>query len=313
MLNESDTLTSARDFGRARSGPALAAYLNWVRSEVQSYSIDRVVFVEPACGWLQAFVQAFPDRGELWLKGSEEQFKLAEIQHNLIEESLASISIGFNGLNARQIFSHYGVPAPADHVLADLQLTEDLRFGFGQEELTHRFVRAFKWDFYRAANRLRSGLYKRLVGSGLRPGMQVAVVDMGWTSGLVDSCERVIRSMLDVNVHGFSFLLTEADQLIAREARFFFKSFAGHLGVEAAQAAAMEKRLDLLSVAMLPPDWRSGSPVSPHAGPLAAGIEDYARLVAEQGRLSGSAGPLLEAFGREDNDLLKPLMNLDRA
>lgn len=299
---------SAREFGRMRSGPALAAYLEWVRAEVQSYSIDRVVFVEPACGWLQPFVQAFPVAGELWLNGSEEQFKLAEIQHNLIEEALASISIGFNGLTARQIFTHYGVAAPADHVLADLQLTDDQRFGFGQEELTHRFVRAFKWDFYRAANRLRSGLYKRLVGSGLRPGMQVAVVDMGWTSGLVDSCERVIRSMLDVNVHGFSFLLKEEDEAIARDARFFFKSYVRVLGQDRGETAAMEQRLDLLSVAMLPPDWRSGTTVSPHAGPVAAGIEDYALELKEQGRLSGSAEPLLAAFGREDESLLAPLL-----
>lgn len=291
-----------------RSGPALAAYLDWVRAEVQNYSIDRVVFVEPACGRLQPFVQAFPQAGELWLKGSEEQFKLAEIQHNLIDEALASISIGFNGLTAGQIFANYGVAAPADHVLADLQLTEDQRFGFGQEELTHRFVRAFKWDFFRAANRLRSGLYKRLVGSGLRPGMQVAVVDMGWTSGLVDSCERVIRSMLDVNVHGFSFLLKEADETIARDARFFFKSYVGFLGQDRAQMATMERRLDLLSVAMLPPDWRSGAPASPHAGPLAAGIEDYALELKGQGRLSGSAEPLLAAFGREDESLLAPLL-----
>lgn len=306
MTSENDTLTSARDLGRVCSGPALAAYLQWVRSEVQCYSIDRVLFIEPACGWLRHFTQAFPSPGELWMTGTEETFRLAELQHSMIEEGLAAVAVGFNGLNAKQVFRRFGVAAPGDHVLADLDLTEEKRFGFGQEELTHRFVRAFKWDFFRAANRTRAELFRHLVGSGLRPGMQVAVVDMGWTGGAVDSCERVIRSLLDVNVHGFSFLLKETEEQLARDARFFFKSFIGRMDLPQVKAVRLQPRLDRLALALMPPvAARDRDAEAPAISlQIEAGIADCVADLKDQGRLAGSAASLMSLFTQEDEGAL---------
>ncbi|WP_127092044.1 hypothetical protein [Aquabacter cavernae] len=312
MTSLNDPLVSARDVGRAYSGPALAAYLQWVRSEVECYSIDFVLFIDPSCGWVRPVSQAFPAANELWIHGSEGRLRLAELSHSMIEEGLVSLAVGFHGLNAREVFAKFGMATPADHVLSDLGLTDDRRFGFGQEELTHRFIRAFKWEFFRVANRTRSELFSLLARAGLRPGMQVALVGMGWTVDLVDSCERVMRSMLDVNVQGFGFLLTEAEEKRARDSRFFFKSFLAQGNLPAPVATRLAGRLDLLADTLLPPTAHAGKTEvrADVSAALAEGIADHAATLAGQGRLAGSVRPLLNLVGAEDDAPARQLLGL---
>ncbi|MEW6121872.1 MAG: hypothetical protein AB1698_04615 [Pseudomonadota bacterium] len=293
------------------SGPALAAYLQWVRSEVECYSIDFALYIDPACGWIRPLSQAFPAANALWIPGTDGTFRLAQLPHSMIEEGLATLAVGFHGLTAKDVFARFGMTAPADHVLADLGLTDDKRFGFGQEELTHRFIRAFKWEFFRVANRSRAELFRSLVGAGVRPGMQVALVGMGWTVDLLDSCERLVRSMLDVNVHGFCFYLTEAEEQRARDARFFFKSFMGQSGGTSAFAARLASQPDVLEAALLPPAARTGEAGEDAVSlDVAAGIADYAAALSAEGRLTGSAAPLLDLLRADTGAQARVLLGL---
>lgn len=237
-----------RDFGVAVAGPALAAYDGWLRTEAEARGVDFTLYLEPACSGLRLVHNE--RAGEMWLPDAPATLMLAAMEHGTIQQQMLAIVSAFSGLCARQLLERFDVPRPAPHVLADLGLGDDTRLGFGAEEMTRRFLHAFRWSFFRAANRLRGQLFRQFVAAGLRPGQTVAVVDTVSTGRLPHLAARIVTSMFDVEIRSYAFL--EAGGAASSTARALFPvtAFANSLGLPPDTYATATQRSALFSLAL---------------------------------------------------------------
>lgn len=277
-----------REFGRAASGPALAAYADWIDAERATHNTAFTLYLEPACSRLRLLQGGSAAPGEVWLPDATATLMLAALEHTTIHQQMLAIAAAFTGLTARQLFARFHVPAPAAHVLEDLGLTDDAPLGFGAEELTRRFLQAFRWDFYRAAARLRGHLFRQFIAAGLKPGLNVAVVDLASHARLPHLAARVLSNMVDVEVRAYSFILTEAAATSASRARFPFLSFAGEAGLPPDLLATARERESLFELAL-----NGAAPATDEESAFHSGLDEGVRVYRQETRPDVPARDLL--------------------
>ncbi len=76
----------------------------------------------------------------------------------------------------------------------------------------------------RHAYNTRSGLYRYLLELGVRDGMRLGFVDIGWSGTTQDAFEAAIKSMFDVEVIGYYFCLADTPSRRARGERLQMKA-----------------------------------------------------------------------------------------
>lgn len=227
---------------------------------------------------------------------------LATLEHTNIQQQMLTIASTFTGLSARQLLGRLGIPSPAPHVLTDLGLTDEAPLGFGAEEMTRRFLHAFRWEFVRAAAGLRRRLFRQFVAAGIQPGQTVAVVDMVTTSRLPHLAAGLLQGMFDVEVLPFAFLV--APRSVSAGAHFPVTAFADTLDLPPSTGSLAQRRSALFSLALASDS--GGDDAGRRAG-LAEGVSLYSQQTRSEASASDLVSPLFERLCAPTPDFPGPI------
>src|SRR5262249_52776831 len=158
-------------------------YLDWVAEQARQDGVDHILFVSRDGYVLQRLARRRPV-GELpafsYLLGSRVSFGLAAIEEGNFADYLPFLLSGADGLGAAEVLARIGVVPPGDHVMEDLALGPGSVVTPDSVGRIARFLYAYRWEILKVCRRNRQGLFEHLLRAGVRSGMRIGLVDVGW-------------------------------------------------------------------------------------------------------------------------------------
>jgi hypothetical protein len=130
------------------------------------------------------------------------------------EDYLDFLMSGSIGLAPSEVLERIGVPAPDDAVMADLDLGHSVVLGADNFSLPRMklFLQAYRHEILKICRRNRRGLHNLLCQLGVRPGMRVAMVDIGWNGTTQEAMHRALQGIIDVSLHGYYLALVDTPE-----------------------------------------------------------------------------------------------------
>lgn len=207
------------DLGFRYGGPAAVGFLDWIASQAQRDRIDHVLFVSRDGYVLECMARDIDGEGLppfSYFKGSRVAFATAATNESNFDELIDFFVAGAHGLRPFEVFERIGVIPPADDVMNDLGLGAEVTVGDHNLGKVRGLLRACRAEILRVCRRNRRGLFQYLVQLGIKPGMRVAVVDVGWNGTAQEVLVRALDGLMDIAVYGYYFCLNDSEQTRAR-------------------------------------------------------------------------------------------------
>lgn len=234
------------DYGYRYGGSALVSFVDYLQKEAQEDCIDLLLFVSRD-GFIIDEVTSLDARfsaKRVYLKGSRTAFSLAAINESNFDGFVPFLLSGCLGLSPYELFERIDVVSPSDKVLSDLGLGAHVEITAENLSEIAKLVRACRWSILMRCREVRRGLYTYLSSLGVRDGMRVALVDVGWAGTTLDAFEKAIRDMFDLHVVGYFLCLVNSPECLERRGRLEMKAMLepANLG-EGAIAAIYKNRV----------------------------------------------------------------------
>ncbi|WP_196480651.1 HAD family hydrolase [Burkholderia multivorans] len=208
------------DLGFRYGGPGAVGFLDWIAAQARRDGIEHVLFVSRDGYVLERMAREVEGK-ELppfsYFKGSRVAFATAAANESNFDELTDFFIAGAHGLRPIEVLERIGVTPPADSVMDDLGLGADVVVTDGNIGRVRGLLRACRADILRVCRRNRRGLFQYLVELGIRPGMRVAIVDIGWNGTAQEVFVRALHGLMDIEVFGYYFCLNDSEQTRARE------------------------------------------------------------------------------------------------
>lgn len=222
------------ELGFLKGGPAALGFLDWIATEAQRDGIGHVLFVSRDGHVLQALTERRRAAAEApalpassYMLGSRVAFTLAGMSEANFAAHLPFLLSGAKDLSPVELLERIGAPAPAEHVMRDLNLDRGQVMKPDTPEPMLGFLQAWRWEILKVCRRNRRGLLRYLLGLGLRGGERVAIVDVGWNGTTQEAFEGALRGLMPLETVGYYFCLTDSPDCRRRRSSMRMKSLVG--------------------------------------------------------------------------------------
>jgi predicted HAD superfamily hydrolase len=208
-----DVINTFQGLGYRFGGPAALGLLEWVSVQAARDAVDRILFI--ACdGYIleqlaqHGHVPNLPPHS--YFPGSRVAFALSAINDINFDGWVDFLMGGANGLSPDEVLQRIGVTAPEPRVMENLGLGRQIIINAANIKRVRDFLSAYRGEIIRTAIRNRRGLFNLLKAHGVKPGMRVAMVDVGWQGTTQETLHQALAQMLDVNLVGYYLALTDS-------------------------------------------------------------------------------------------------------
>ncbi|GAB7128951.1 hypothetical protein JCM19000A_34590 [Silvimonas sp. JCM 19000] len=203
----------------------LLAFSRWLRAISAKDTLDLLCLVSRDGHLLhQVFAEEQIDAPYVYMHGSRVAYTLAQINEHNFEAHLDFLISGSDYFSVDDYFARIGLPSPSDEAVLAAGLTRDIMITPELHDHARHLLRLHKKQIVRHAYNTRSGLYRYLLELGVRDGMRLGFVDIGWSGTTQDAFEAAIKSMFDVEVIGYYFCLADTPSRRARGERLQMKA-----------------------------------------------------------------------------------------
>jgi predicted HAD superfamily hydrolase len=203
---------SSSEIGFLYGGPAAIGFLDWIKEQAQKDRIDHILFLARD-GYVLNNIAKSINGSELpqfsYFLGSRVAFTLAAINSSNFLKFLPFLLSGSQGLSTSDLLERIGVNPPADEVMEDLGLGRDSVIEDVDILRLQSFLYSYRWEILKICRRNRRALFVYLKQLGIKPGMRVALVDVGWNGTTQDAFELAIENIIDLHVFGYYFCLAD--------------------------------------------------------------------------------------------------------
>lgn len=207
--------------GYCYGGPAARGFLAWIRDRAVEDKIDALFFLSRDGFILERLAR----RGDVtglppfdYLPGSRVAFTLAATLESNFAGRLDFLLSGALGLEPCEVLERIGVPAPAARAMRELGLDDEVPIDEANMPRMRSFLLAYRHAILTVCHRNRRGLYQLLRELGVKPGMRIAVVDVGWAGSTQEALCQALARMCPVEIHGYYLALTDTPGCNARRA-----------------------------------------------------------------------------------------------
>lgn len=243
------TADSFYGVGYCYGGPAARGFLAWIRDRAAEDKIDALYFLSRDAYILEHLAR----RGDVtglppfaYLPGSRVAFTLAATLESNFAGRLDFLLSGALGLKPREVLERIDVPVPAARTMRELGLGDEVPLGEANMPRMRSFLLAYRHAILTVCHRNRRGLYQLLRESGIKPGMRIAIVDVGWAGSTQEAFCQALARMCPVEIHGYYLALTDTPECNARRAAMPMRAMFGKDSV----GGAMLQRLYAKRVAI---------------------------------------------------------------
>ncbi|MEA1830981.1 hypothetical protein U8607_02710 [Methylobacterium durans] len=188
--------------GYAAGGPAHLALVRWLEARTRADGIDLLLFLSRDGFTLH---RLWPDTGvpSLYFKCSRVLLILASITERNFEENIPFLLSGAEGLCLADISARIGLDLPDEGFLADLGLGAGTVHGRGNRKRFESYLRVMRWRILQICTECRRGLHAYGLKAGLRSGMRIGLVDVGWKGSTQTAFVRFAEPTFGVSVKGY--------------------------------------------------------------------------------------------------------------
>lgn len=206
---------SSSELGFLYGGPAAVGYLEWISAQAKKDKIDHILFLARD-GYVLDGIAKKLNNFELpqfsYFLGSRVAFTLAAMNASNFLKFLPFLLSGSEGLSPSELLERIGVNPPADEVMEDLQLGRNTIIKNIDVFHLQSFLYSYRWEILKICRRNRRALFIYLKQLGIKPGMRVALVDVGWNGTTQDAFELAIQNMIELDVFGYYFCLADTPE-----------------------------------------------------------------------------------------------------
>ncbi|WP_317161497.1 HAD family hydrolase [Burkholderia cenocepacia] len=240
VIPEGPPVGTFGDLGLRYGGPGAVGFLDWIVDQSRRDRIDHLLFVSRDGYVLERMAceltgQVLPPFS--YFRGSRVAFATAAANEANFDELTDFFIAGAHGLRPIEVFERIGVTPPADTVMNDIGLGANVVVDDRNIEKVRGLLRACRADILRVCRRNRRGLFQYLVELGIRPGMRVAVVDVGWNGTAQEMLVRALQGLMDIDLHGYYFCLNDSEQTRARERTMRMSALLSRTSIDPARLA----------------------------------------------------------------------------
>ena len=201
-----------RRLGFAYGGPAVLALLRFVEEKARADGVDLVINVARDGYTLHRLWSEETAAPSLYFRTSRTALTMSAISDESFEADLPFLLSGANDLTISDVFARIGVERPADSVLNDLGLTPATQCTPKTQALFETLLRMWKFRILRVCNESRRGLHAYLHSCGLKDGIRVGFVDVGWSGTTQEAFLRAASPFMDLDVRGY-YLCLRTDEV----------------------------------------------------------------------------------------------------
>jgi len=232
-----DAVNTFYGLGYRFGGPAALGLLEWVRDQAVLDAVDVVLFVARDGYVLDQLVQRGHASGmppHAYFPGSRVAFALSTINEHNFDQWMDFLVSGCHGLSPDEVLERIGVTVPERRVMEDLGLGDGVIIDVGNLGQLREFLSAYRDEILRVAIRNRRGLFNLLHSFGIRSGMRVAMVDVGWNGTTQETMRNALAELLDVELVGYYLGLADSAECHRRRAEMSMKALldSSSVGVE---------------------------------------------------------------------------------
>ncbi|MCW6511416.1 HAD family hydrolase [Lichenifustis flavocetrariae] len=209
------------ELGFHYGGPAAVGFLHWIEQRALADGIDLLLFVSRD-GYILHRLAEQEDPALLprhvYFKGSRTAFILSNMNEGNFDTSIDFLVSGAYGLSPSELFDRIGVAPPADWVLSDLGFKPDSVVSDANVKSVRDLIAATRSEILKVCRRNRRGLFQYLHSLEIRSGMHLGLVDIGWNGTTQEAFELTVKGMLNIDVTGYYFCLTDMPDCLRRQA-----------------------------------------------------------------------------------------------
>ncbi len=240
-----DELNTFYGLGYRFGGPAALGLLEWVRDQAVLDAVDVVLFVARDGYVLDQLVQRGHAPGmppHAYFPGSRVAFALSTINEHNFDQWMDFLVSGCHGLSPDEVLERIGVTAPGRNVMEDMGLGDGVIIDAENLWRVREFLSAYRAEIIRTAARNRRGLFNLLHSFGIRAGMRVAMVDVGWNGTTQETMRNALAELIEVELVGYYLGLADSAECHRRRAEMPMKALLDSSSVGAERMANLYKR-----------------------------------------------------------------------
>lgn len=222
-------------------GPILQEFLHWIQQQARLDQVDRILFVSRDGYLMHQLHQSSPGKNldASYLRGSRVSFTLAALTEQNFLKHVPFLMSGANDITLQDLFSRIGLDLPDEQVLDDLGLSSATPLTKNNHENIKQFLIAMRPSLLKAAHETRKGLYRHLLDLGLRDGMRIAFVDVGWSGTTQQAFQNACEGMFALDLTGYYLGLSEHSNKLASHKRIKLRAFTESTGANQAQSLTL--------------------------------------------------------------------------
>ncbi|MDR5831976.1 hydrolase [Caballeronia sp. LP006] len=210
------------ELGFRFGGPAATGFLDWIARKSREDRIDLILFVSRDGHILERLASSL-GAGQLpeyaYFKGSRVAFTMAATDDANFDSQIDFFLAGSHGLKPFEVLERIGIEPPADSVMDDLGLGAATTVSDANMSRMRDFLSAYRATILQACRRNRRGLLQYLIQAGVKPGMRVAMVDVGWNGTTQEALDMALAKLMDVQLYGYYLCLNESKECLRRKAK----------------------------------------------------------------------------------------------
>ncbi|MGG7056457.1 HAD family hydrolase [Nitrosomonas sp. ANs5] len=214
------TPDSYKDLGFRYGGPAAVGFLDWIVERAQLDNVDHVLFMSRD-GYILNRLAKLVDGASLpehhYFYGSRTAFNMAAMTDKNFANFIPFLVSGADGLAPYEILERIGVTPPSARMMAELGVGDKVRFSLKTRHTIVRFLWAYRWEILKVCRRNRKILFRQLIELGISDGCRVALVDIGWNGTTQEAFERAIKGLIDLDIIGYYFSLSDKPECVSRQ------------------------------------------------------------------------------------------------
>lgn len=217
------TPDSYKEIGFKFGGPAAVGFLDWIIEQSRVDKIDHILFLSRD-GYILNRLTMLQKSDQLpryhYFWGSRVAFSMAAMDETSFAAYIPFLLSGSDGLAPRELLERIGVPPPSAEVMAELGVGDDIKVLCETRNTVIRFLYAFRWEILKICQRNRRALFKYLINLGITDGCRVALVDVGWNGTTQEAFERSIKKLVNLDVFGYYFSLSNLPECLERQQKY---------------------------------------------------------------------------------------------
>ncbi|MBB4007829.1 HAD-IA family hydrolase [Allorhizobium taibaishanense] len=223
-------------------GPALSAFSAFLETEAKKDEIDNLLFISRDGFILNEVGKGIFEKHSIqsnYFKGSRTAFNMSAITVENFIDFLPFLVSGCFGLSTHEILERIDVECPSQGLLKDIGLGDDIPITEENFGTLLDFLVSYKWTIIKRAAENRKALFNYLLSLGVKQGMKVGLVDVGWSGTTLEALSRALSGMFDVELTGYFLCLVDTPERIKRSQELNMKSLLNSETLSEGEIAAI--------------------------------------------------------------------------